>query len=253
MRARLIPALLLKDNGLYKTTRFKDPKYIGDPINAIRIFNEKEVDELVFFDISASGNGKSPNLEMLKDITSECFMPLCYGGGIKDVKTIKDILNIGVEKVSINTHGVRNPNLINNAAIEFGCSTIVVTIDVKMNLIGNYHVYINGGRENTKLNPVDWAKEVAKRGAGEIIINTMDKDGTMSGYNLNLIKSITDVVDIPVVALGGAGSIGDFQAVVNDSKAAAAAAGAFFVFKGIHKAVLITYPSEIQIKELNKK
>jgi len=248
IQPRIIPVLLLKNNGLYKTTKFKDPKYIGDPINAIKIFNEKEVDEMVFLDIVASREAKEPNFEMLKDIASECFMPLCYGGGISSVEMIREILNIGVEKVSINSQAVRNPNLINKAANFFGSSTIVVSIDVKKNFFGKYEVFINDGKEKTSLNPVDWAKEVESRGAGELMINSIDKDGTMSGYDFNLIKSITSEVNIPVIAVGGAASTNDFVKIVKESEASAAAAGSYFVFQGKHRAVLITYPSQKELK-----
>lgn len=248
IQPRIIPVLLLKNNGLYKTTKFKDPKYIGDPINAIKIFNEKEVDEMVFLDIMASREGKQPNFEILKDIASECFMPLCYGGGVNNVEMIREILNIGVEKVSINSQAVRDPNLINKAANFFGSSTIVVSIDVKKNFFGKYEVFINDGQEKTSLSPVEWAKEVESRGAGELMINSIDKDGTMSGYDFNLIKSITSQVSIPVIAVGGAASTNDFVKIVKDSDASAAAAGSYFVFQGKHRAVLITYPSQKDLK-----
>jgi cyclase len=253
IQPRIIPVLLLKNNGLYKTTKFKDPKYIGDPINAIKIFNEKEVDEIVFLDIIASREGKQPNFEMLKDIASECFMPLCYGGGVKDVEMIREILNIGVEKVSINSQAVRDPSLINKAANFFGSSTIVVSIDVKKNFFGKYEVFINDGQEKTALNPLDWAKEVERRGAGELMINSIDKDGTMSGYDFNLIKSISSEVNIPVIAAGGASSTNDFVKIVKESHASAAAAGAFFVFQGKHRAVLITYPNQKELKLIFQK
>lgn len=248
IRPRIIPILLLKNSGLYKTTKFKDPKYVGDPINAIKIFNEKEVDEMVFLDIMASRENRSPNFEMLKDIASECFMPLCYGGGIKSVEIIREILNVGVEKVSINSEAVRQPQLINDAAKFFGTSTIVVSIDVKKSLFGKYEVYINDGQEKTSLNPVNWAKEVEKRGAGELLINSIDRDGTLSGYDHVLIKSIASAVHIPVIAAGGASSVSDLVKSVTESHASAAGAGSFFVFQGKHRAVLITYPNQAELK-----
>jgi cyclase len=252
MRFRVIPVLLLKNGGLYKGVKFKDHKYVGDPMNAVKIFNDKEVDELAFLDISASQENREPNFEMLKDIASECFMPLSYGGGIRSVDIVREVLNVGVEKVSINTEAVRNPKLITQASQIFGSSTIVVSIDAKKNLFGKYHVHINDGQEKTALNPIDWAKEVEKRGAGEILINAMDHDGMMQGYDYDLIKAITGSVGIPVVAVGGAGSIEHFVKAVRDSQASAVAAGAFFVFKGKQKAVLITYPNyEVLQKEFN--
>lgn len=243
LKPRVIPILLLKNSGLYKTEKFKNPKYVGDPINAVRIFNDKEVDELVFLDILASEEKTDPNLEILRDIASECFMPLTYGGGIRSVDSIREILNVGVEKVSLNTEAVRNPDLINSSSEVFGSSTIIISIDVKKNILGKYQVYINGGREKTSLHPVDWAKEVEHRGAGEILINAIDHDGTMQGYDYSLIKMVSNAVNIPVVAVGGAGDISHFVKAVNEAQASAVAAGAFFVFQGKHKAVLITYPS----------
>jgi cyclase len=249
LRPRIIPILLLKNSGLYKTIKFKDPKYIGDPINAIRIFNEKEVDELVFLDITKSYDNTEINWNILKDIATECFMPLTYGGGIKSVEMIREVLNIGVEKVSINTNAVKNPEIINKAAEYFGNSTIVVSIDVKKNFFGKYEVYISGGKEKTKLNPVDWAKEVERRGAGEIVINSIDNDGMMCGYDFNLIKMISGSVNIQIVAAGGARGLLDFKSAITDCNASGVAGGACFVYQGKHRAVLITYPSR---EEINK-
>jgi len=160
IRNRVIPIILLKNKGLYKTFKFKDPKYVGDPVNAIKIFNDKMVDELVFLDITASKEKRSPNMAVIRDIASECFMPLCYGGGVNSVEMIREILNVGVEKVCLNTNAVKNPMLIKDAANFFGSSTIVVSVDVKKNLFGKYSVYINGGEEKTNLNPVDWALKI---------------------------------------------------------------------------------------------
>lgn len=249
MRHRLIPVLLLKDNGLYKGKKFKDHKYIGDPINAIKIFNEKEVDELVFLDITASKEGKSPNFEMLYDIASECFMPLGYGGGITSPEMIREIIGVGIEKVIINTQAVRNPQMIKKSVEYFGSSTIVGSIDAKKNLFGNYSVYINSGLEKTKYNPVEWAKELEKLGVGEIIINSIDKDGTLSGYDYELVNQVAKAVNVPVIAAGGASSLLDFVSICKQYSASAAAAGAQFVFQGKHNAVLITYPTQAEIVE----
>jgi len=243
-RPRIIPILLLKNSGLYKTMNFKNPKYIGDPINAIKIFNDKEVDELVFLDITKSNDGsKVIHWEMLKNIASECFMPLTYGGGIQSVEMIREVLNIGVEKVSINTNAVRNPDLISKAAKYFGSSTIVVSIDVKKNFFNKYDVYINGGTEKTKLDVFEWVKEVEGLGAGEILINCIDNDGVMNGYDLKFLKAVTQLVNIPVVAAGGARGIEDFKLAIDQCDVSGVAAGACFVYKGKHRAVLITYPS----------
>ncbi len=239
---RVIPVLLLKNNGLFKTEHFKTPRYIGDPVNAIKIFNDKEVDELIFLDITASKERKEPNLLIIRDIASECFMPLSYGGGVKNTEMIREILNVGVEKISINTEAVRNPKLVHEATKIFGSSTIIVSIDVKKNVFGKYRVYINDGEEKTSLDPIDWAKEVERLGAGEILLNSIDNDGTLSGYDFSLINAVSQSVNIPIVASGGARSISDFVRAVKDCKASAVAAGAFFVYQGKHKAVLITYP-----------
>ena len=246
---RVIPVLLLQNFGLYKSIKFKDHKYIGDPINAIRIFNEKEVDELVFLDIQASIKKQPPNYQMLADIASECFMPLCYGGGIKTIKDIEKILYTGVEKVSINSSAFENPGLISEAAKEFGSSTIVVSIDVKRTLLSGYKVFTKSGKFNTKKDPVVYAKEMEDLGAGELLINAIDTDGTMAGYDINLVSKITESVGVPVIACGGAGSINDMYDVVHQANASAVAAGSFFVFQGKHRAVLITYPSK---KDLSK-
>lgn len=240
---RVIPILLLKGMGLYKSIKFKDHKYVGDPINAIKIFNEKEVDELVFLDITASVEGREPNYDMLTDIASECFMPLCYGGGIKSLAQIEKILYCGVEKISINSQAFANSNLISQAAEKFGSSTIVVSMDVKKGFFSGQNVYTMAGTQNTKSSPIDYAKQMEDLGAGEILLNSIDQDGVMHGYDLDLIHAISSNVSIPVIACGGAGSINHFKQAV-DKGASAVAAGSFFVFQGKHRAVLITYPDK---------
>jgi len=247
-RHRIIPVLLLDKSGLYKTQRFLNPRYIGDPINAIRIFNDKEVDELAFLDIGATIDNRNPNLAVLKDIASECFMPLSFGGGIRNVEMIREILNVGVEKVVINTAAVERPRLISESAQLFGSSTIVISIDVKRNHFGKPLVHIRGGRERTRLNPVDWAVEAERLGAGEVLINSIDQDGMMQGYDWTLIKSVSDAVSIPVVAAGGARGIIDFARAIKDCKVSAVAAGSCFVFQGKHRAVLITYPTRMELE-----
>ena len=251
--SRVIPCLLLRNNGLVKTVKFKDSTYIGDPINAIKIFNEKEVDELIFLDIDASKEKKEPPFNLLKNIASECFMPLCYGGGISTIDHINEIIKCGVEKVAINTHAVKNPVFIKNAADIYGSSTIVAAIDVKKNLFGKYHVYINGGHENTNKDPLEFAKLIEQMGAGEIFLNSIDKDGTMAGYDIELIKKISDSVKIPVIACGGAGNIDHMREAIQLGSAAAVAAGSFFVFHGKRRAVLISYPSINEIKYIFEK
>lgn len=246
-RPRVIPCLLLKNQGLVKTVKFKNPKYLGDPINIVKIFNDKEVDELVFLDIVATVEGKEPPYALLEDIVSEAFMPFGYGGGIRSIEQIKRILSLGVEKVVINTHAVENPSFIGEAANMVGSQSVVVSIDVKKGIWGKAEVYAKGGRKSTGLNPVDFALEMEKMGAGELIINSIDQDGTMKGYNLDLIKVITNAVGIPVVACGGAGKVKDLADVVTQGGASAAGAGSMFVFQGPHRAVLISYPNNKEL------
>ena len=246
--SRVIPCLLLRNNGLVKTVKFKDATYVGDPINAVKIFNEKEVDELIFLDIDASKNKKEPPYELLKDIASECFMPLCYGGGISTTDQIRKIIKCGVEKVSINTSAFKNPEFIRDASEIFGASTIVVAIDVKKSIFGKYTVYINGGKENTGKDPVEYAILAEKMGAGEILLNSIDKDGTMQGYDIDLVKKVSSVVKIPLIVSGGAGSIDHMKEGISKGGASAVSAGSFFVFHGKRRAVLISYPSVEEIK-----
>lgn len=246
---RVIPCLLLKNAGLVKTVRFKDPTYVGDPINAVKIFNDKEVDELIFLDIAATVERKKPQLTLLARIAGESFMPFSYGGGIRSVDEIRDILRLGVEKVCINSQAVENPPFIQDAARVFGSSTIVVSLDVKKSFLGKYEVVIHGGRKRTRLDPVQHARFMEKMGAGELMVNSVDRDGTMAGYDLDLIKRVSEAVSIPVIACGGAGRISDFGEAVKKGGASAVAAGSLFVFHGKHRAVLISYPSIKDIRE----
>jgi cyclase len=248
-RPRVIPILLLKGMGLVKSVQFKNYRYIGDPINAVKIFNDLKADELVFLDILASKEKRTISLDFVRNVGDEANMPFAVGGGIRTVQQIKEIINAGAEKVIINTYSVEDPDFIKRASDEFGSSTIVVSIDVKRKLFGKKQVYILGGSKATNINPVDFAKIVESKGAGEIIINSIDKDGTMSGYDLDLIKDVSSSVTIPVVAAGGAGNYNDFTKAVNESYASAVAAGSIFVYHGPRKAVLINYPSVV---ELNK-
>lgn len=244
--------MLYKGNGLVKTVRFKDAVYIGDATNAIRIFNEKEVDELILLDIDASTKKQKPNIELVKRIASECFMPLCYGGGISSLDDIKDIISAGVEKVSINTMAVKNPDFIRQAAIKFGSSTIVVAIDYKKDFWGKLLVTSNGGDLKSKYNPVGFAQLMEEKGAGEIVVNSIERDGTMNGYDIDLLLEITDKVTIPVIAMGGAGKLEHFFEALNKAHVSAVAAGSMFVFQGKHKAVLINYPEKTLLKNLQK-
>lgn len=246
MRSRIIPVLLLKNGGLYKTRKFRDEVYIGDPINAVRIFNEKEVDELAFLSIEAARTGGDPDLEVLKNIAGECFMPLAYGGGVKSSEMVREILAIGIEKIVVNSAAWTDPALIPHLTEHFGSSTIVGSIDVKRGWTGREQVMIHGGQEKVAISPEDWARELERRGVGEIMINAIDRDGEMTGYDLDLIRRIAATVSVPVIATGGASSIEDLKAAVIKAGASAAGAGALFVFQGKHRAVLITYPSSDQ-------
>jgi cyclase len=245
---RVIPVLLFREGGLYKTTRFKDPVYVGDPINAVKIFNEKEVDELVFVDITATSERRRPNFERIGEIAGECFMPLCYGGGVKTVDDIKDVIACGVEKVAINSHAVENPAFVREAASELASSTIVVSIDVKRDFFGKHHVYTHGGTRKSEWNPIEFAMLMEKMGAGELLLTSIDRDGTQKGYDLELIKSVADAVSIPVIACGGAGQVSHFSEAL-DAHASAVAAGSMFVFHGRHRAVLISFPSQQELKQ----
>ncbi len=242
LRTRVIPSLLLRNGGLVKTVRFNDAKYVGDPINAVKIFNEKEVDELVFLDISATASGRGPNLELIRDIATEAFMPFGYGGGIDDVGQVAALVALGVEKVVLNAAAVARPQLVREAANLVGSSSVVVSIDVRRSLLGRYEVFTHNGRRRTGLDPVDWARRVADLGAGEILLTAVDRDGTQKGYDLALTHQVADAVPVPVIASGGAGQLQDFRAAVREGRASAVAAGSLFVFHGKHRAVLITYP-----------
>jgi cyclase len=248
LKTRVIPCLLLRGAGLVKTTRFKDPKYVGDPINAIRIFNDKEVDELLLLDITASRDARTPAFRVVEEVACECFMPLAYGGGIRSVDDARRILKLGVEKVVFNTTAWRDPAVLEAAAREFGAQAVVASIDVRRRLFGRYEVYVEAGTKATGADPVEYAKRLQALGAGEILLTAIDRDGTMEGYDLELVGKVSSAVDIPVIASGGAGSVGHFRTAVRDAGADAVAAGAMFVFHGPHRAVLITYPSRSELE-----
>ena len=250
LRTRVIPCLLLKNNGLVKTIKFKNPSYVGDPINAVKIFNDKEVDELVFLDISASTEKKGPNFKLLSEISTECFMPLGYGGGIRSLQEIEQLFNLGIEKVILNSNAYSNPQLLKQAIEIFGSQSIVASMDVRKNwLTKKQTVYTLSGQHNTKINPLEYAKQMEDVGVGELIVNSIDQDGTMDGYDYTLIKNISEAVKIPIVALGGAGSIEDLQKA-KAAGASALSAGSLFVYQKPHRAVLITYPSKEEFETL---
>ena len=248
VRPRLIPCLSITGmKDLVKTTKFKNPRYLGDPINAVKIFNEKGVDELCVLDITASSEGRGPQMDYIKDIASEAFMPLSYGGGITTLEEIQRIFYMGYEKVVLNTAFHRNPDLVAKAADYAGSQSIVVSIDVKKELLGKRGCYVCDGTEKTKKDPVTMAKRAEELGAGEILLNSIDQDGMMEGYDLELVRSVSEAVSIPVIACGGAGSIQDFKRVLSEGKAHAAAAGSLFVYYGEEKAVLINVPEEEEL------
>lgn len=247
---RVMPCLLLKGQGLVKTVRFKDPTYVGDPRNAVRIFNEKEVDELVILDILATPQGRRPRFDLIEEIVSEAFMPVAYGGGIRDIEDAARVLALGVEKVVLCTRAVEDPPFLSEAAERFGSQSVVACLDVKKRLFGGYEVYTRGGRKGCGRDPLTVARQMEKMGAGEILLQSIDRDGTQSGYDLELIRQVAGAVSIPVVAAGGASRMEDFRAAVLDAGASAVAAGSLFVFKGKHRAVLITYPEPAELETL---
>ncbi len=249
IRPRVIPALLLKGQGLVKTVRFKEPKYLGDPINIVRIFNDKEVDELIFLDITATNENRRPPFEMLAKITSECFMPLGYGGGIRSLEDVKTLLGLGVEKVILNTAAVEIPALVTEAAEYAGSQAVVISMDVKRGLLGRYEVFTRSGTKATGLDPVRHAQEMERRGAGELFVNSIDRDGTMQGYDLDLVRRVAEAVGIPVIACGGAGNLQHLAEAIR-AGASAAAAGSMFVFQGPLRGVLISYPSQEELRRV---
>lgn len=242
IRTRVMPVLLLKGAGLVKTECFQRPRYLGDPRNAVRIFNEKEVDELVLFDILATPNKLQPQFELIREIVSEAFMPIAYGGGLRSVDDCRRVFALGIEKVVLNTAAFADTTLVKRAAYEFGNQSVVVAIDVKRDRAGVAEVYTHGGQLATGMGPVEYAQRMEAWGAGELILTSVDRDGTMRGYDLELVSTVTQAVRLPVVANGGAGSIDDIGKVIRLAGASAAAAGSMFVFHGKHKAVLLTFP-----------
>lgn len=247
IRPRVLPVLLLRGEGLVKGIRFKDYVYIGDPINAVHIFNEKEVDELVFLDITATRENRTPRLEFIEKIAEECYMPFAVGGGIRSIHEIHDILYAGAEKISLNTAAVDNPRLIQETADRFGSQSVVVSIDYKRVFGGSCRVFTYAGSKKTGLDPIQWAIKAAELGAGEILLNSIDRDGTMEGYDLEMISRVTNSISVPVIACGGAGKVADFAAAVKNG-ASAMAAGAMFVFHGRMRAVLINYPTREELQ-----
>jgi cyclase len=250
LRPRIIPCLLYHDKGLVKTVQFKSLKYVGDPINAVRIFNEKEVDELAFFDIDATVNNEEPNYALIEKLANQSRMPLCYGGGIKFLEQAQKIFSLGIEKIALSSSAIINPKLISEIAERVGSQSVIVVLDVKKRPFGGYEVYTHNGKKSTGINPLIFAAELEKLGVGEIVINSIDNDGMMKGYDLELIKKISHTITIPLTVLGGAGSLNHIKQVIVEHGIIGVAAGSLFVFKGPHKAVLINYPDNLEKQNL---
>jgi cyclase len=243
-RPRVIPALLLMGGLLYKTVRFKKPKYVGDPRIAVKIFNDKYVDEIMLLDIRATVESRPPDYRLIEEIAGECFMPLAYGGGVRDVESARTLFNLGVEKVIVNSAAVANPGLVTGLADRFGAQSVVGAIDVKRDWLRRQRVVTHSGTRRSDHDPVAWARKLEELGAGEILLNSVDRDGTFHGYDIPLIWEVSRSVGIPVVACGGAGSVEDCVRAVREGGASAAAAGSIFVFQGVHRAVLINFPTD---------
>lgn len=253
LRPRIIPSLLIQDNGLVKTVNFKNGKYVGDPINAVKIFNEKAVDELAIFDIDATVKGYEPNYSLIERIANQSRMPLCYGGGVKTVEQAQRIFGLGIEKIALSSAILQNPSLITLIADRVGAQSVVVVLDVKKKLFGGYEVYTHNGKKSTGINPFKFIQEAQRLGAGEIVINSIDQDGVMKGFDHALIDKAREQSSLPMTVLGGAGSLEDIQSVIDKHQIIGVAAGSLFVFKGVYKAVLISYPSKEQKENLFKK
>jgi cyclase len=243
---------LVHKKGLVKTTNFKDSKYVGDPINAVKIYNEKEVDELIVLDIDATVEGRGPDFEMIKNLAIECRMPFCYGGGVTTVEQAKKIISLGAEKVALSSAAIKNPKLLTEIGKAVGIQSVVVVVDLKKKGFrgGGYDIYINNGKEKVSVKIEEFFLDLNKIGVGEIVINSIDRDGTMKGYDLPLVEMIRELTEVPVTVLGGAGSLEQIKNLISTYKIIGAAAGSFFVFKGKYRAVLINYPNKEEKKEL---
>jgi imidazole glycerol-phosphate synthase subunit HisF len=254
LRPRIIPCLLVHNHGLVKTAKFKDPKYVGDPLNAVRIFNEKEVDELMVVDIDATSGGNEPDYSLIQKLAAECRMPLCYGGGIKTADEAQYIFSLGVEKIALSASAIDNPELITEIAQRVGNQSVVVVLDVRKKLFGSkYELFTHNGKKSSGQDPIEFAQRCEALGAGELIINSIDRDGTMGGYDHNLIDKIRGAISIPMTILGGAGSLADIGLLIKKHGIVGAAAGSLFVFKGKYKAVLINYPNPTEKEKLLQK
>ncbi len=250
---RIIPNLLIHNKGLVKTVNFKNPKYVGDPLNAVKIFNEKSVDELIITDIDASVNKSEPNYSLIEKLAIESRMPLCYGGGINNAEQAKKIFSLGVEKVAISSSAIKSPTIITELAESVGSQSVVVVLDVrKKYLSGNYEIFTHNGTKKTDLNPLKFINNIKKMGVGEIVINSIDRDGTMKGYDFKIIDQVRKITTLPLTVLGGAGSLDDIGELIKKYTIIGAGAGSIFVFKGKYKAVLINYPNDKEKMDLIK-
>ena len=253
LRPRIIPCLLIHNNGLVKTVKFKDGKYVGDPINAVKIFNEKEADELIVLDIDATVNNSEPNYSMIEKLANESRMPLCYGGGIKNKEQAEKIFSLGIEKIAISSVAVENPNLIKEISEAVGSQSVVVVIDVKKKLFGGYEIYTHNATKKHKIDLEDFVKNIQELGCGEIVLNSIDNDGVMKGYDFKLVEKLRPLIKVPLTILGGASSLEDMKKLVEQFGIVGCAAGSIFVFKGKYKAVLINYPNWEERQRLFKK
>lgn len=247
LQKRVIPALLLRDDSLVKTVKFDKAEYIGDPVNTVRIFNELEVDELIFLDITATNQNRKPNMHILREIADECFMPLGYGGGLNNFHVVQSVFEIGFEKVILNSVMHSQPEFVSQIADHYGNQAVVASIDVKKNIWGQYEVWSHSGKRNTKKNPINWAKELEQLGVGEILLTSIDRDGTWSGYDVQLTRKIAETVNIPVIANGGAGNLDHIKEVVNEGKASSVALGSMLLYQQKNMGVLVNFPNKSEL------
>ena len=252
LRPRLIPTLLLKGRGLVKGIGFQNHTYVGDPVNTVQIFNTKQVDEIVFLDITATLENRLPPLDLIQSVSDQCLIPFTVGGGICTVDAAKQILASGAEKVVLGTSAFERPELIREIADQFGSQAVVVSVDYKKGFLGRLQTYIRGGFEKLDMNPLQAAKQAVKFGAGEILLNCIDRDGRREGYDIQTLKNLTDVLPVPVIACGGAGTHDDLHAALHEGRAAAAAAGSLFVHHGSRRAVLIQFPNEKELDQIRR-
>ena len=252
LQSRVIPCLLLKNRGLVKGMHFKEHQYVGDPINAVRIFNDKEVDEIAFLDITATNENKEPDYELIKDIATECFIPFSYGGGIRKLDHAAKLFTLGVERVILNSAAAEDPSLVNSISNAYGAQSVIVSVDVRRTRENNFEVFTHSGRKARKVGLIDYVKSMEEAGAGEILLTSIDRDGTLKGLDIELLNLISKEVTIPVIISGGAATIGDLK-VAFDHGASAVGAGAMFVYYGKHRAVLITYPTQAELKQVSRK